>query len=159
MPEWLVQSITIAAAVGSGLMAGAFMAFSTFVMAGLRDVPDATGLSVMQAINRRAPRGLFVTTLMLTALLAVAVIVVAFLPWTDASPLRIAGGIASLVQMGMTAGFHVPRNDRLDRLDASSASSRAAWRAYARTWTSGNHVRTLASLVGLVLLVLAAVAT
>jgi uncharacterized membrane protein len=45
----------LAAAVGAGLTAGVFLAFSTFVMTGLGRAPAAAGVRAMQEINRAAP--------------------------------------------------------------------------------------------------------
>lgn len=157
MPEWITLAVMIGAAVTSGLMAGVFLAFSTFVMAGLRDLPDAQGLAAMQAVNRRAPTGVFIVALLAAAVLALAAIVTAFLPWTPASWLVVTGGLASLGQFAMTVAFHVPRNERLAVLATDDPASPDAWRAYARVWTAGNHVRTALSLAGLVLLIGAAV--
>src|SRR3954469_5968449 len=66
------RTLTIVAAVGSGLMAGVFVAFSTFVMPALRRLPDAQGVSAMQVINRAAPASAsFMTLLFGTALVCV----------------------------------------------------------------------------------------
>ncbi len=43
--------LTFVAALGCGLVAGVFFAFSTFVMKALGRVPSAAGISVMQSIN------------------------------------------------------------------------------------------------------------
>lgn len=49
--ERVTVAVTLAAAVGSGLMAGVFAAFSTAVMPALRRLPAAEGMSAMQAVN------------------------------------------------------------------------------------------------------------
>ena len=43
--------LTVAAAVGAGL----YLAFSTFVMPGLRKLPPAHAISAMSSINKAAP--------------------------------------------------------------------------------------------------------
>jgi len=55
------------AAVGAGLSAGVFFAFSTFVMKALGRLPDTEGISAMQAINKAAPTPAFMAALFGTA--------------------------------------------------------------------------------------------
>jgi hypothetical protein len=50
LDPWLVV-LAFAGALGSGLMAGAFFAFSTFVMRALARLPAAEGIAAMQSIN------------------------------------------------------------------------------------------------------------
>ena len=45
------RALTVVATVGSGLMAGVFFAFSTFVMTALGRLPDRQGLVAMQEIK------------------------------------------------------------------------------------------------------------
>jgi len=47
----MLIAVTFVAALGSGLMAGAFFAFSTFVMKALARLPAAAGIAAMQWIN------------------------------------------------------------------------------------------------------------
>jgi uncharacterized membrane protein len=46
-----IYLLTFVAAVGSGLVAGIFFAFSNFVMKALARVPPAQGIAAMQSIN------------------------------------------------------------------------------------------------------------
>lgn len=59
MADHLLTVLTVAGALGSGMVAGVLLAFSTLVMAGLRELPAAQGIHAMQRINRSAPRPLF----------------------------------------------------------------------------------------------------
>lgn len=43
--------MTIVALLGSGIIAGVFYAFSTFIMQGLKKLADAEGVRAMQWIN------------------------------------------------------------------------------------------------------------
>jgi uncharacterized membrane protein len=45
--------------------------------------------------------------------------------------------------VGLTAFYHVPRNDALERL-GDSAGVDDYWPRYVREWTGWNHVRALA---------------
>lgn len=156
MSDELVRGLTWATALGSALIAGVFFAFSTFVMRGLRALPPAEGISAMQAINLAAPKGAFVAVLMLTALPALGLVVAAGLRW-DASGagLRLAGGLAYLATVALTAGYHVPRNDALAKLDPHAPGAARAWATYAADWTTWNHLRTALPFLGLIVLVLA----
>ena len=44
-------ALTFLAALGSGLIAGFFLAFSACVMAALGRIPPASGISAMQSVN------------------------------------------------------------------------------------------------------------
>lgn len=156
MSEELVRGLTWATALGSALMAGVFFAFSSFVMRGLRALPPAEGIAAMQAINVAAPKGAFVAVLMLTALPALGLVVASGLRWDAAGAgLRLAGGLAYLGSIVVTAGYHVPRNDALAKLDPHAPGAARAWATYASDWTTGNHLRTALPFAALVVLMLA----
>ena len=156
MESWLVVLVR-AGAVGCGLMAGLFFAFSVAVMPGLRRLPPSTGLATMQAINRAILNPLFLVVFIATALVAAALAVTALWTWDDgAGGLRLAGGLSYLIGgFLLTAAYHVPRNNAIDQLDPTDESSTAKWATYLAEWVPWNHVRALASLASLVLLVIA----
>src|SRR5947208_15853603 len=72
------RGLTILTALGAGLNAGVFFAFSSFVMKALRRLPASQGISAMNAINKAAPTAWFMTAFVGTALAAVALAVSAF---------------------------------------------------------------------------------
>ena len=135
-------------AVGSGVVAGVFFAFSTSVMAALGRLPAAQGIAAMQTINVVIINPLFLTFFMGTAVACVAAVFVCIsfeqgnrLSWTlTASALYVVGSFL------VTMWFNVPRNNVLARLNALSPDAEVVWRDYLVTWTRWNHVRTLASL-------------
>ena len=51
--------LTIVTALGAGLNAGVFFAFSSFVMTALRRLPATQSISAMNAINKAAPTAWF----------------------------------------------------------------------------------------------------
>ena len=162
MIEGWRQWLTVAAVIGTGTMGGVLFAFSTIAMSGLRAAPEGAGLRVMQAINTAANRsaGLFVA-LFGTAAACVA-LTVGSLPDLDGpgSVHLLVGSVLYLVGgLGVTVGFHIPRNEALDRVDPDAPGSDDAWRAYAGPWTVGNHVRTAACLAGTLAFALALRAT
>jgi uncharacterized membrane protein len=48
--------------------------------------------------------------------------------------------------IGMTMGFHVPRNNTLAKVDPAGADAAGPWTRYLAEWTAGNHLRTAAAL-------------
>jgi uncharacterized membrane protein len=143
-----LQALTFATALGCGLVAGIFFAFSSFVMSGLGRLPAAEGVAAMQSINITAVRPAFMTALFGTALATVPLIVVG-IRHRDQAPglLLILGGVLYLVgAIGLTIVFHIPRNNALAVLDPTSAAAAAQWQDYLVSWTRGNHFRALSSL-------------
>ena len=65
MSAWQ-RNVTIVAAVGSGVMAGLYFAFSTFVMPGLRRLPADRAVAAMQLFNRSAPAPFVLVGVLLT---------------------------------------------------------------------------------------------
>lgn len=150
----MLRLLVAVSAVGAAVNAGVFLAFSTFVMTGLGQAPNAVGLQAMQAINRAAPASpVFMLTLFGTGLtcLGVAVAGALRLPG-QAGWLMLAGAVVYLAAIALTIGFHVPRNDALGLLDPAAPGSAAQWREYLRVWTLGNHVRTACCLASAILL-------
>jgi uncharacterized membrane protein len=149
------RALTLVAAVGAALVAGVFFAFSTFIMQALRQLPDAQGISAMQAINRAAPSPLFMTALFGSALVCLALAISALTRLREpAALLQLAGSAVYVAGVVLTIVYHVPRNDALDVVDPAGAGAADIWQHYLSGWTAWNHVRTLTSLVGSVILVL-----
>ncbi len=139
--------LTAVAAIGAATAGGVFFAFSDFVMRALRRLPDQSGLSAMQAINRAAPSPAFMTVLFGTGVVCIAIGASA-VPRYDESLAReqILGATLYLVTIAVTAAYHVPRNEALANVDPGSGQANGAWRSYAGAWTAWNHVRTVTSL-------------
>jgi uncharacterized membrane protein len=152
--DWVLSGLTLVTALGAGLSAGVFLAFSSFVMAGLARTPEADGVRAMQEINRAAPNPVFMVTLFGTALLAVVLAVVAIAAGAPGRWLVVAGALSYLVCIGLTVAYHVPRNDALATLDPGAPGTVETWRAYLTDWTRLNHVRTVSAAVGCLLLLL-----
>lgn len=161
MIDGLPRTLTIVAVVATGIVAGVFFAFSTFVMPGLRRVADRDGLRAMQGINEAAPA----SPLFMLALLGTAVLGIGLGGWalTDldrpAAPYLVAGGLLYLTTVVVTIVFHVPRNDALGLVDPEAPEAADAWTRYYRAWVLGNHVRTIAPVAATVVYVLALLAT
>jgi uncharacterized membrane protein len=148
--------LTTIAAVLGGLTAGAFLAFSTFVVQGLDRNPAPVAVAAMQGINATAPHPLFMLPLFGGPLVGLVAAGVALAGDGDvAGGGATLGAAAGLVPALMTAGFHIPRNIALDRVDPDGPDTEAAWARYRREWVGGNHVRTLGALLGTVAMTLA----
>lgn len=141
--------IALLLALGSGLAAGVFFAFSTFVMPALGRLPPSEGIAAMQSINVKAINPWFMGALFGTAVVALAAIVAALVDLgEDWAPYLIAGAVLYLVGViAVTIAFNVPRNNALAALDPASPESAGYWERYLREWTAWNHVRTVAPLI------------
>ena len=152
--EAILVSTTFAAALASALVAGTFLAFSSFIMSGLARLPPAQGIAAMQAVNVTVLGSLFLVTFLALVPVALGLGVSAFAvpaavearPW-----LASAGVIYTLGAFAVTMVFNVPRNDALAALDPGSAEAAARWADYLSSWTAWNHVRTGASALAAVL--------
>lgn len=142
----LFQILVLLCALGSGLVAGVFYAFSTFVMKALGRLPAAQGIAAMQSINVVVINPLFMAPLFGTALLCLAVMILAF-QGSAPGGLLVAGGLLYVLgTIGVTIAFNVPRNNSLAGLAPATAEAAALWTDYLSTWTRWNHMRTLAAL-------------
>ena len=148
--------LVLIASVGAGLNAGLFFIFSVCIMAALARLPVPDGITAMNAINEVIQNPLFFIVFLGTAVVALAVIVIAFLQGTPGSGLAMAAAVVFLAgTIGVTIVVNVPMNDALAAAGPESAEAAALWGGYLATWTAWNHVRTATSLASLVLFVLA----
>ncbi|MGK3943990.1 anthrone oxygenase family protein [Streptomyces caeruleatus] len=139
--------LVVLGVLGTGLVAGVFCAFSTFVMRGLAELPPAQGVAAMNAINVSAVRPPFMAVLVGSAVLSAVIAVVTFVLWPDEGTVELLVGSALYLfgAFGLTVVAHVPRNDTLLGLDPGTPEATAYWPAYVREWTMWNHVRAIAS--------------
>lgn len=152
------DALTLVCAIGCGLVAGVFFAFSTSVMNALGKIPAPCGIAAMQAINVVIINPLFLGVFLGTAFACVAAIVACLLqPGLPGIFWVLSGGVLYLVgSFLVTMRFNVPRNNVLARLNPAGPEAITAWRAYLTTWTAWNHVRTIASLAASILFMLRA---
>jgi uncharacterized membrane protein len=142
--EQLTRTLTLAAALGSGVVAGVMFAFSTSVMPGLRTLPAEQGILAMQRLDAAITNPVFLTVFTGTALLSVAGAVAAVLRWSrSGSAFLFAGGLLYLSGIVITRLVHLPRNGVLQQTDPAGAQSAIWWADYVATWTTWNHVRML----------------
>ena len=145
----LMQTVAVAGAVGAVLVGGVFFAFSAFVMPALRRLPAAHGIGAMQSINRTAVTAPLMLALFGTAVLSGIAIVWAIRSWGHVSaPWLLAGGLAYLAAVVITAAGNVPLNDSLAGLDPASAGAPAQWASFVSHWTAWNHLRGAVAVAG-----------
>ena len=139
----------VAAAIGSGLIAGIFFAFSTFIMTAFSRIPAEQGIAAMNSINVTIVRSPFMALFVPTAILCIVISVLALMNWRGgASALMLAGAaLYVLASFLSTIIFNVPMNDALAKVGGSGTEAAALWATYLKDWTWWNHVRTIASLL------------
>lgn len=144
----LMQLAVLASALGCGLMAGFFFAFSTCVMRALGAIPSAHGISAMQSINVAVINPWFLASLFGTALLSLLLGVAAVMRWQEpGAAYLMAGGLLYFVGTFLvTILFNVPRNNALAAVEDASREGATLWADYLITWTKWNHVRTVAAM-------------
>lgn len=148
MIDGLLFTLTLFAALGCGLMAGLFFAFSVSVMQALARLRPAEGIAAMQAINVAILNPVFLAVFMGTAVASIVAIVASVLRWHDPSALYLlAGGALYLVgSFLVTAVFNVPRNNALAAVAPAEPDSARLWTGYLASWTAWNHLRAAAAL-------------
>lgn len=136
-------------AIGSGVMAGIYFAFSAFIMASLAKLTTAQGIAAMQSINRVILGSPFMLLFFGTTLTSAALVVLAIVHWGDPTSLMtvIAGDLYVFGMFLVTAAYNVPLNNTLDTQDPDDEAAVVVWEHYLRVWTRWNHVRTVASVI------------
>lgn len=145
----LLLGLTLASALGSGLIGGVFFAFSSFVMRALARLSARQGIATMQSINVVVINPWFMTPFAGTAIACLAVVVLALFDWRDPdSGLQLLGsGLYLAGTFLVTIAFNVPRNNALDAVKPDSAGGSTYWERFVTEWTAWNTVRTVAALL------------
>jgi uncharacterized membrane protein len=153
----LVAILLWFSALGCGLLAGVYFAFSAFIMAALGQVGQANGAAAMNAINSTILRSLFMPFFFGTTLSSTVLAVVGALSWGEpGSTPMFAGAVANLLGMfGVTMRFNVPLNNALGATEPASPAAAPIWAKYLRDWTFWNHVRTVACIAATALFIAA----
>jgi uncharacterized membrane protein len=157
MDSAFLAVLTFGAALGCGVMAGAFFVFSAFVMRALARLPPAQGIAAMQSINVLAVTPLFMTAMFGTAAACLVLAVSALFAWRQPGAGHLlTGSLFYVVGTALvTIVFNVPRNDALAAVDPASPEGARLWADFVVSWTAWNHVRTIAALVAAALLTVA----
>jgi uncharacterized membrane protein len=150
-------ALSLLAALGCGLMAGLFFAFSVSVMRALARLTPAQGIAAMQAINIVILNPIFLGVFLGTAVTSVLAIIVSLLRWNAPGAFYLfAGGALYLIgNILVTAVFNVPKNNALDAVAPADPGSASLWADYLSSWTAWNHVRTVTALAATAAFILA----
>lgn len=159
MPSFdqLVFAAKLFSALGCGLIAGAFFAFSTFVMNALARLPPSQGIAAMQSINIAVINPWFMSVFMGTTAACLFLVVSSLVRWQQPGAAYVLAG-SLLYVIGtflVTVVFNVPLNDALASVDPGNPESATFWVRYVSQWTVWNHVRTVAAVAAATLFTLA----
>jgi len=141
-----VTTVTaILALIGSGIVAGVFYAFSSFIMKALSRVSSEEGIAAMQSINVVVINPSFLSVFMGTAVFSLALAGLSITGWgAPSAPWFLAGALFFLAGTFLVTGLgNVPLNDQLAAVSASDSSAIALWEHYLQRWTLLNTVRTV----------------
>jgi uncharacterized membrane protein len=143
-----ILTLTFISALGCGLIAGAFFAFSTFVMKALAQLPPAMGIAAMQSINIVVINPVFMTALFGTGVACLLLAISSLFRWhRPGAGYLLVGSLLYIVGTDMvTILFNVPRKNALAAVDSASAAGASFWTGYVSSWTAWNHVRKAAAL-------------
>lgn len=154
------QAIYVAAfvaAIGCGLVAGTFFAFSSFVMPALGRIPPEQGINAMQSINIVVLNVSFLSLFVGTGILCVGLLGGSVVWWQETSGKLLL--LASLLYIvgcfGVTRAFNIPLNDALAAARPATPEAAALWAHYLDRWTMWNTVRTVAPTASMILFVAA----
>jgi uncharacterized membrane protein len=140
-------ALKLFAALGCGLIAGVFFAFSTFVMSALARLQPTQGIAAMQSINITVINPFFMAAFLGTAAACIFLAVSSLLKWHQpGAAYLLLGSLLYIVgTVLVTIVFNVPLNDALARVNPDSTDGASVWISYLRNWTVWNHIRTAAA--------------
>jgi uncharacterized membrane protein len=136
------------AALGCGLIAGVFFAFSTFVMKALGQQLPAQGIATMQSINITVINPWFMTAFLGTAAVCAFFVIFSLFKWQQSTAVYwLVGSLLYLVGTFLVTMIrNVPLNNALAIAKPDSSEGANLWAKYLTNWTFWNHVRTIAAL-------------
>ena len=145
--SYLIRLLLWFGALGSGLLAGVYFAFSTFIMTAFDRIEPAQGVSAMNSINSTILHSLFMPFFYGTTIVSLAFVVIALYRRGEpgVTPM-LAGALVYFVGMTLcTIFFNVPLNNALTGVDPAKGTGVSVWSQYLKVWTLWNHVRTISS--------------
>lgn len=149
--------LKLLAALGCGLIAGVFFAFSTFVMKALAQQPPPQGIAAMQSINVTVINPWFMTAFLGTSVVCLILVVSSLLRWQQpgAAYLLISALLYLIGCFGVTIVLSVPLNDALAVANPNTTEGANLWARYLNNWTFWNHVRAIAAFIAAALFTMA----
>jgi len=157
MMQNLILGLLWFSAIGCGLLAGLYFAFSTFIMTALGRIGQAAGIAAMNAINVTIVQSLFMPLFLGTTATSAALAIVALFRWGEPGAMAMvaSGALYVLGMFVVTMMFNVPLNNALAAADPASSEAAPLWARYLADWTMWNHVRTISSTVACALFIAA----
>jgi uncharacterized membrane protein len=157
MRQVLTSGLLWFSALGCGLMAGVYFAFSTFIMTALGRLDQAAGIAAMNAINVDIVRSLFMLLFLGTTVAGAALVVMGALRFSEPGAVSMiaGGGLYVIGMFVVTMVFNVPLNNALAAVQPLAPEAGTVWTAYLKDWVLWNHVRTVASVIASALFVVA----
>lgn len=139
MIAFATSALLWGSAIGCGLMAGVYFAFSTFVMTSLGRIAPQAGAAAMNAINVDIVRSPFMPLFLGTTLMALALVVIALFNRDQPGAMTaLAGGVLYVFGMfAVTMAVNVPLNDALARPIRRPRKARRCGRATCTTGRCG----------------------
>jgi uncharacterized membrane protein len=159
VPSYVIFVLTFIAAIGSGLVAGIFFAFSSFVMAALGRLPSDHGIAAMNSINVTVINPGFMLAFFGTGVVCVAAVIASAFRWTTGNgTLVVIAAVLYLVGcIGVTMVRNVPLNNALAAVSPGTPEAAALWTRYLGEWTLWNTVRTIVPVLSAILFTMALV--
>jgi uncharacterized membrane protein len=153
----LVTGLLWLSAIGSGLLAGLYFAFSSFIMTAFGRIDQAAGIAAMNEINKVIVPSVFLPVFLGSTLTCLALAILAPFRWDEpGAAIWLAGGVLYVSGMFVvTAVFNVPLNNALAAVQPASSEAATLWARYLVDWTWWNHVRTIASTMAFALFIAA----
>ena len=141
------------ALLGSALIGGIFVTFSSFVMKALERMPPAEGIGAMQSINVVVLNFSFLGVFIGTTVVSLGAGGLALVAWDRPfAPLFLGGALCYVVGTFLVTGLgNVPLNNELAAVSATDTGAIDVWERFLSRWTAWNHVRTGAAMAAALL--------
>lgn len=152
----LTTVTVILALIGSALIAGIFLAFSSFIMKALARLPASQGITAMQSINVAVLNPVFLGVFMGTAIISLLLTILAVRGWEmPAAPYYLVGAVLYIVGTFMLTGMgNVPLNNQLAAISAKDPTASDNWQHYLDRWTRLNTIRALSATAAAVIMLI-----
>ena len=152
MDSLFITGLIWSLAACSGLLAGIYLAFSSFMLRAFSTLGADDAAAVMNAVNVTILRSPFMPLFFGSTLIAAALVITSLWHWgTAGAAYALAAGLIYLVGMfGVTAIYNVPLNNSLARSE-DEAEAGLSWDEYVERWRRWNNIRTAASIATLLI--------
>lgn len=141
-----VMVLVWSSVLGTGLMAGTYFAFSSFIMRAFASMPDNQGMAAMVAINETILRSAFMPLFFISTIVSLLLVIIGLWFWGDPGAFSafFAGSVYLFGMFGITASENVPMNNKLAEARGGETAP-DVWQLYLIRWTRWNSVRAVAS--------------